>query len=155
MIEKVKLEELAVAVWRLERWLDNLKVERKMAGVSALRVMKRFLSDLDVEVRDPLGAKFDPGLAIEVVNNEAEDAPEETLVIIETISPYVYQAGMLVKHAKVIIGTELEMKKEKNGTKDVTEEILHEKEHKDYNVDEEAQISTDDIERMMDYASIL
>ena len=105
MSDKADIKELAVAAWRLEKWLDNLVADRKMAAKSALRSVKKYISAFGVEVKDPLGSKFDPGLAVEVVNNEDEDADENELIIVETLAPYVYQNGELVQHARVIIGT--------------------------------------------------
>jgi hypothetical protein len=74
------IKELAVAAWRLEKWLDNLNSDRKMAAKSALRSIKKYIAALAVEVVDPVGSKFDPGLAIEVVNNEAPETPEGKVV---------------------------------------------------------------------------
>lgn len=116
MSEKADIKELAVAAWRLEKWLDNLNADRKMAAKSALRSIKKYISASGVEVKDPLGSKFDPGLAVEVVNNEADDAPEEDLLIVETLAPYVYQNGELIQHARVIIGTAVKEAKVNNGT---------------------------------------
>lgn len=105
MSDNADIKELAVAAWRLEKWLDNLNSDRKMAAKSALRSIKKFIAVSDVEVIDPIGSKFDPGLAVEVINNEAEDADEKDLIIIETLTPYVYMNGELIQHARVIIGT--------------------------------------------------
>ena len=99
MSDKADIKELAVAYWRLEKWLDNLNSERKMAAKSALRSIKKYITALGVEVKDPLGSKFDPGLAVEVVNNEDMEAREENLIIIETLTPYIYQNAELVQHA--------------------------------------------------------
>lgn len=114
MSEKADIRELAVAAWRLEKWLDNLNAERKMAAKSALRSIKKFITESGVEIKDPIGAKFDPGLAVEVVNNEAEDTSEEELIIIETLSPYIYLNGELVQHARVIIGAAVKDSRENN-----------------------------------------
>ncbi len=108
------IKELAIAAWRLEKWLDNLNAERKMAAKSALRNIKKYISALNVETKDPLGSKFDPGLAVEVVNNESPETPEEELIIIETLAPYIYQDGELVQYARVIIGTEIKEAKQNN-----------------------------------------
>ena len=105
MAGKADIRELAIAAWRLEKWLDNLNADRKMAAKSALRSIKKYIAESGVEIKDPVGSKFDPGLAVEVVNNEAEDAPEEELIIIETLSPYIYLNGELIQHARVIIGS--------------------------------------------------
>ena len=43
MSDKADIKELAVAAWRLEKWLDNLVVDRKMAAKSALRSIKKYI----------------------------------------------------------------------------------------------------------------
>jgi len=104
MTDKADIKELAVAAWRLEKWLDNLQADRKMAAKSALRSIKKYISASGIKVVDPVGSKFDPGLAVEVISNEAEEIPEERLVISETITPYIYENGELIQHARVIVG---------------------------------------------------
>lgn len=168
MTEKADIKELAVAAWRLEKWLDNLNADRKMAAKSALRSIKKYIAVCGVEVKDPVGSKFDPGLAVEVVNNEAEDAPEEELIITETLAPYVYQNGELIQHARIIIGTAVKEAKANNAvpTETVTaapiEEAAEKKEDAQIEqqvtadtVDDEVAIGADEIERMMAYAKIL
>lgn len=180
MAENSDIKDLAIATWRLERWLDNLNSDRKMAAKSALRSIKRFISASGVEVVDPIGSKFDPGLAVEVVNNEADDLDEESLIIIETLAPYVYQNGELISHARVIIGATVKEAKANNEiseTPTVADESQSVPEEKavdvnaesDPNLDEtsattgetsggkvaDPTISAEDIERMMKYAKIL
>lgn len=162
MSYKADIKELAVAAWRLEKWLDNLNADRKMAAKSALRSIKKYITASGVEVKDPLGSKFDPGLAVEVVNNEADGVPEEQLIIIETLAPYVYQDGELTQHARVIIGTDVKEAKVNNGS---VEETPGEKTSTEGNAEQttppkdadtdDIKIGADDIERMMDYAKIL
>lgn len=118
MSDMSNIKDLAVAVWRLEKWLDNLKFDRKMAAKSAIRSIKKFITDSNVDIRDPIGSKFDPGLAMEVVNNEADGVEEEKLIIIETLTPYVFQNGELIQHARVIIGTVVKETKVNNDIKD-------------------------------------
>lgn len=108
------IAELAVAAWRLERWLDNLNAERKMAAKKSLREIKKFLDASDIEVVDPLGWKFDPGLAVEVVNNEAEDVEDDKLLIIQTNSPIVKQNGAVTQYGKVVLGLEIKEQKSNN-----------------------------------------
>lgn len=163
MSDKADIKELAIAAWRLEKWLDNLVADRKMAAKSALRSIKKYISASGVEVKDPLGSKFDPGLAVEVVNNEDEGADENELIIVETLAPYVYQNGELVQHARVIIGTAVKEAKtntgvvEDNSVKtDVPALAETPQSIKETSVaDEEVAIGTDEIERMMAYAKIL
>ena len=178
MTEKADIKELAIATWRLERWLDNLNSDRKMAAKSALRIIKRYLAASDVEVIDPIGSVFDPGLAVEVVNNEAEESDEASLIIIETLTPYVYRNGELISHARVIIGNTVKEAKANNDISDVTmtstepESSSEEKQNKvnaasnlvekggakiTDSKDEKGEppINAEDIERMMRYAKIL
>lgn len=174
MSEKADIKELAVATWRLEKWLDNLNTERKMAARSALRSIKKYIGALGIEIQDPIGAKFDPGLAVEVVNNES-DGNDEDLIIIETLSPYIYQNNELIQHARVIIGTVVKEKNTsaddkkidespsaasdaKNDTETETQMVSKAERHDKSTVageEEEVSISQDEIERMMKYAKIL
>lgn len=176
MADKADIRELAVAAWRLEKWLDNLTVDRKMAAKSALRSIKKYISESGVETKDPVGSKFDPGLAVEVVNNEAEDVPEEELIIVETLSPYIYRNGELIQHARVIIGTAVRDPRVNNGTvreaptpepaevgQKAPEEDLAPSEagQEDGKTDavpvtgfKDIHIDPDDIERIMEYAKV-
>ncbi|MEE3491541.1 hypothetical protein [Ruminococcus sp.] len=168
------INELAIAAWRLEKWLDNLNCDRKMAAKSALRNIKKYITASKVEVIDPIGSKFDPGLAVDVVNNESEDADENELIIIETLSPYIYQNGNLNRRARVIIGTAIHSSGSNNvdtaEPEDISAEKIHEKEQMSPPAEPEAiyhqpadnteqqnevNISDGDIERMIKYAKIL
>ncbi len=104
-VDESDLAGLATAAWRLEKWLDSIEVERKMAAKSSLRAIRKYLDSINVTIADPLGSKFDPGLAIDVVGNEDDSAPEEELYIVDTLAPYVYLDGLLVQYARVILGT--------------------------------------------------
>lgn len=172
MLDQADIRELAVAAWRLEKWLDNLNSDRKMAAKSALRSIKKYITASGVEVIDPIGSKFDPGLAVEVVNNEANGAEEEDLIIIETLAPYVYQNGELLQHARVIIGTAVKEAKPNNEIPESTEEPSLQQEtpsdeipsseksgeetaeHVVAEQDKSITIDENDIERMMRYAKI-
>lgn len=116
-MDNADIRELATAAWRLEKWLDNLNAERKMAAKSALRSIKKYIAACNVEVKDPIGSKFDPGLAVEVVNNEAPEIAEEDLIIVETLAPYIYVEGELAQYARVIIGSQIKEAKPNNEIK--------------------------------------
>jgi len=161
MPDTADIKELAVATWRLEKWVDNLNYDRKMAAKSALRIIKKFLNASGIEIRDPLGSKFDPGLAVEVVNNESEETSnEEDLIIIETLSPYLYQNGELIQHARVIIGTALKencenpIEMDEPLTTDQNQQVTQSDSATGNPIDTESDIVIDekDIERMMAYA---
>lgn len=116
-MDNADIRELATAAWRLEKWLDNLNAERKMAAKSALRSIKKYIAACNVEVKDPIGSKFDPGLAVEVVNNEAPEIAEAELIIVETLAPYIYVEGELAQYARVIIGSQVKEAKPNNEIK--------------------------------------
>lgn len=108
------ITEIAIASWRLEKWLDNVNVERKMAAKSALRAIKKYLSENNIEIIDLTGAKFDVGLAITVVNNESDETDEDKLVISEMVKPIIKENGSVIQYGQVILGDEVKKPKENN-----------------------------------------
>lgn len=99
----VEISELATAVWRLGKWLNSIETDRKMAAKSSLRVLKRYLEEKEIEIIDLTGSKFDEGLAVSVVNNEAEEDATD-LVILETVKPIILCSGAVIQYGQVIIG---------------------------------------------------
>lgn len=98
-----QIKDVAVAVWRLEKWLAAAAVEKKMPARSAIRTINSFLRENRVEVQDLTGTKFDSGLNVDVINNEAPDAPDEDLIIAEMLKPIVLQDGAVISRGSVII----------------------------------------------------
>ena len=108
------VKDVAVAAWRLEKWLDNIKVERKMAAKSSLRAIKRYLDENHIEVIDLTGTKFDVGLAVSVVNNESDETDEEKLIISEMVKPIIKENGAVIQYGQVILGDKVKKIKENN-----------------------------------------
>lgn len=108
------ITEIAVAAWRLEKWLDNVNVERKMAAKSSLRAIKKYLSENNIEVIDLTGSKFDVGLAVSVVNNESDETDEDKLVISEMVKPIIKENGAVIQYGQVVLGDEVKKPKENN-----------------------------------------
>ena len=99
------MEELAFAYWRLAKWVDAADVEHKMAATSALRQMKKFLDENNIEIMDYLGQKFDSGYAIDVLGRKSgEELPEEELIIVETVRPIILENGEVVKYGQAFLG---------------------------------------------------
>ena len=97
--------ELAVAYWRLEKWVASAPVEKKLAANSSLRTMKRFLDSNGIEIKDLTGQSFDYGMNIEVIHNDMpEDADDQKAIISETIKPMILQNGEVVSRGQVVIG---------------------------------------------------
>ena len=106
------MEELAFAYWRLAKWVEAADVEHKMAATSALRQVKKFLDENNLEVIDYLGQKYDSGYAIDVLGRKSgEDLTEEELVIVETVRPIILENGEVIKYGQAFLGigtTEIE-----------------------------------------------
>ena len=99
------MEELAFAYWRLAKWVEAADVEHKMAATSALRQVKKFLDENNIEIVDYTGQKFDSGYAIDVLGRKSgEDLPEEELVIVETVRPIILEEGEVVKYGQAFLG---------------------------------------------------
>ena len=98
--------DLAVAYWRLEKWVANAPVEKKMAANSSLRTMKRFLDANGIEIRDLTGQAFDYGMNLKVIHSDMpENDPAAKPIISEMIKPMVLQNGSVVSAGEVVIGT--------------------------------------------------
>ena len=99
------IKELAVAYWRMNKWLENTNAERKMAATSSLRSIKRYLDSNNIEILDLTGQKFDDGLAVDIVNNDVpEENGNENVLISEMIKPIVMQNGTVIQFGQVSIG---------------------------------------------------
>ena len=96
--------DIAIATWRLEKWLKTVEVERKAGAESALRILKNYLEEHNVEIIDMNGETFDSGLAVRVINNEYEGVSKENLVIQEMIKPVILENGAVRQFGQVIVG---------------------------------------------------
>ncbi|MBA3243120.1 MAG: hypothetical protein H0T60_18020 [Acidobacteria bacterium] len=100
------LAELAVEWWRLERWAGGAEASASHARHVARR-MGRFLTERELTVLDLTGCRYEPGLAVEVLDvvrdagaGGAQGAAE---VIDEMVSPIVLWRGTVVRHGQVIV----------------------------------------------------
>ena len=99
------IKELAVSYWRMDKWLKNVNVERKMAATSSIRAIKRYLDSNNIEVLDLTGERFDIGLAVDVINKDVpDDVDENQIIISEMIKPIVMQDGAVIQLGQVSIG---------------------------------------------------
>lgn len=131
------IKELAIAYWRMEKWLNNTNVERKMAANSALRTIKRYLEVNKIELLDLVGQHYDCGLAVDVVCNYVPEGTDDSQIIIaETIKPIIMQEGAVIQFGQVSIGTTIkqiainkeisnsETDDKDNSQNDMTKEII-------------------------------
>ena len=97
--------ELAIAYWRLDKWVANAPVEKKMAANSSLRIMKRYLDSKGIEIKDLTGQSFDYGMNLEVIHSDMPQGEDDRKAIIsEMIKPMILQNGVVVSRGQVIIG---------------------------------------------------
>ena len=102
------LGDVALAFWRLEKWVDSINVARKNAATSSLRLLERFLEENKIEVIDYLGQQYDVGMAIDVIGKDIEaNAPEDKLIISETLTPLILTNGEVLKFGQVMLGREV------------------------------------------------
>jgi len=100
-----EIKEVAIATWRLEKWLSSSNADKKMPAKSAIRAINSYLKDNKVEVQDLTGSHFDSGLNVDVINNETPDASDDELIISEMVKPIVLQDGSVISRGSVILGT--------------------------------------------------
>ena len=115
------IKELAISYWRMDKWLNNANVERKMAASSALRSIKKYLDSNGIEVLDLTGQKFDSGLAVDVINNDIPEGTQEDCALIsEMIKPIIMQNGSVIQFGQVSIGLTVKKPVENNPAKTET-----------------------------------
>lgn len=100
----MKIEILALSVWKIRRWLTKTNADKKLTAEKALLNIERLLEDEGVSFVDLTGRKYDPGMAVEVVG-ESED--DENQLIIETVQPLITQNGKVVVRGQVKLGKEI------------------------------------------------
>ncbi len=104
------LAELAVDWWRLDRRLNSAPpggARPDGAGSHtrhAARRLSKFLTERELSVLDLTGRRYEPGLAVEVVDVERDETLQEgEEVVAEVVSPIVLWRGTVVRHGQVII----------------------------------------------------
>lgn len=100
----MKIDVLALSVWKIRRWLTKANVEKKLTAEKALINIERLLEDEGVSFVDLNGRKYDPGMAVEVVGDSDEG---DNLLIVDTIQPLVTQNGKVILRGQVKLGTEI------------------------------------------------
>jgi hypothetical protein len=98
------LVELAIDVWRLERWLTNLDgSQSNAAGRFVSRRLGTFLGEFELETVDLTGQPYEPGLALELIGNVSDPTlPPNTVLVDEMIIPLCLWRGKVVRHGQVV-----------------------------------------------------
>ena len=103
------LVEMAIECWRLERWLNGAGRESPSSHVRHVaRRLAKFLEERGLEIMDLTGRRYEPGLAVEVLDTIGDDELAEGVEVVdEMISPVVLWRGTVVHHGQVIIRRKL------------------------------------------------
>ena len=99
------LADLAVELWRLERWAFQSGFERdRSLARHAARKLASFLTGMEFELSDLTGQPYDPGLAVEVIDTEHEgDSADGEPTVAEMLAPIVLWRGRVVRAGQVLI----------------------------------------------------
>jgi hypothetical protein len=99
------LAELAVECWRLERWAGSFGPDAPVSPARHVaRRLARFMAERELSVLDLTGRRYEPGLAVEVVDVVRDaGAAEGAEVVEEMLSPIVLWRGTVVRHGQVIV----------------------------------------------------
>lgn len=98
------LKSLAIAKWRLEKWLDKAEVEKKLPAESSIRVIGEFLENQGIKIIDPSRQEYDTGLAVDVVCVEdPESKSRKPSVITEVMAPIVLKNDEVISRGQVVI----------------------------------------------------
>ena len=109
--------DVALAYWRLNKWVESINTSRKTAATSSLRLLNNYLQKSNIEIKDFLGQQYDVGMAVDVISKDsAKDRPENDLIISETLSPLILQNGEIVKFGQVTLGNEIKINVQNNET---------------------------------------
>lgn len=105
-IDPTELIGIAVANWRLENRLTNMKGKidskdyRRLINVS--NQFKEFLERYNIKAEDYTGRTFNEGMSIDIVSTEDDSASERDYVK-QTESPAIFIDGIIYKRAVVIL----------------------------------------------------
>ena len=100
------LIELAIESWRLEHWLAGLPPERVASKLRHVaRRLQKFLSGRELTALDLTGQKYEPGMAVEVLEVLPDESwRAEEKLIVEMVAPVIFWRGRVVRHGQVVIG---------------------------------------------------
>jgi hypothetical protein len=100
------LIELAIESWRLEHWLAGLppeKVASKLRHIA--RRLQKFLTERELAALDLTGQKYEPGMAVEVLEVLADESlHEHEKLIAEMVAPIILWRGRVVRHGQIVLG---------------------------------------------------
>lgn len=106
------LEDIALSYWRLKRWIDRAPVKEKKPALYALNRIEKWLNRAGLKILDLKGQSFDPGMPVEIIENEEVSEDNTDLIITKMLEPILIMNGELLHYGKVSVGSEVEVHKE-------------------------------------------
>jgi len=99
------LADLAVELWRLQRWAFASGSEKDRSPARhTVRMLGSFFTELEFELRDLTGQPYDPGLAVEVIDVERESGSlSDSVTVGETLAPIVFWRGRMIRTGRIIL----------------------------------------------------
>lgn len=99
------LVELAIESWRLEHWIAAMPPEKSASKVRHIaRRLQKFLSERELSALDLTGQKYEPGMAVEVLEVFADERLRaDEKLIAEMVAPIVLWRGRVVRHGQVVV----------------------------------------------------
>lgn len=99
------LVELAIESWRLEQWIAAMPPEKTASKVRHVaRRLQKFLSERELSSLDLTGQKYEPGMAVEVLEAFADESLRaDEKLIAEMVAPIVLWRGRVVRHGQVVV----------------------------------------------------
>ncbi|SFB81679.1 hypothetical protein [Butyrivibrio sp. YAB3001] len=98
----MEIVELALAYWRLKRWVDKTEVDKKTSAYSSLRKIERYLNEQGVQLIGYDGQLYDIGLPVSVAD-EDEYLNCDKAIIEQTIEPTILLGETIVHFGKVLL----------------------------------------------------
>ena len=92
---------VALACWRLEKWINNLSTDRKMSAFNSIKRIKEYLENEGIEIIDFTGRRYDVTFPVTVIN---EDEITDGCVIIEMTKPVIISKDGSGKNGEVYVG---------------------------------------------------
>lgn len=109
--------ELAIAYWRLSKWIDECDSSRKLPAQSSLRIISEFLCSQGISITDMTGTKYDPGFCIEIIHIEKPDLRTDTPLITEMLCPIIMKNGTVVRTGQAVLSNSYLQKKARSRTR--------------------------------------
>lgn len=108
------LKELAIAHWRLKKWVNERSTDKKLPAESSLRIIEEYLSDNGISIVDLTNQVYDAGLAVDIVYCENPDSPSNSPMITEMLRPVILLNNSVILNGQIVISQPLIVTENKN-----------------------------------------